>query len=299
MSLNKGYSYREILSRKAEGHTVLSYLVVFYKHSSEKVWLERLERAEIILDDSIASGVENLKAGQVLIWNRPPWQEEAVPLQFGIIYEDADLLVVNKPSGLPTVPAGGFLENTLLSLVRQTYQEASPLHRLGRGTSGLVLFTRSKGAASILSKAWQTDVEKVYRALASGLAEKKDYEITAPIGLIPHPKLGKMHAAKPNGKPATSYATILEHRQESTLFSVSLGSGRPHPIRIHMAFIGHPLVGDPLYTYGGVPFQENSALPGDIGYHLHAETLRFRQPVSGERLELKAPTPSLLQSSTY
>ena len=116
---------------------------------------------------------------------------------------------------------------------------------------------------------------------------------------MPHPKLGKIYATNPNGKPATSYLSVLERRKESTLFRVKLGSGRPHQIRIHMAFIGHPLVGDPLYACGGIPFQKDPALPGEGGYHLHAEILRFRHPDSGERLELKAPVPPLLKLTAH
>ncbi len=297
MLLNKGYCYREVLTRKAETHTVLSYLAHFYTHSSQELWLERLEQGEVLLNDVCAVGSEKLKSGQVLIWNRPPWQEEAVPLHYELVYKDAELLVVNKPSGLPSVAAGGFLENTLLTIVKQDYPEANPLHRLGRGTSGLVLFTRTKDAASTLGQIWNSKVKKSYRALAIGLAMKNNYEIIMPIGHVHHPKLGKIYAATLQGKAAKSYAKVLERRNETTLFSVTLGSGRPHQIRIHLASIGHPLVGDSLYTQGGVPLKENPALPGKGGYYLHAESLRFTHPVSGERLEFHALVPAKLQMS--
>ena len=90
-----------------------------------------------------------------MTWNRPPWDEPPVPTNFDIIHEDDAIVVVNKPSGLPTMPAGGFLDHTLLALMRQRYPEASPLHRLGRHTSGLVLFARTRTAASQLARAWR------------------------------------------------------------------------------------------------------------------------------------------------
>ena len=111
----------------------------------------------------------SLEPGQHLTWQRPPWDEPDVPLHFDVVYEDASVLAVSKPSGLPTMPAGGFLEHTLLALVHASHPEAHPLHRLGRFTSGLVLFARTPAAASTLGKAWRShEVVKDYRALVSG-----------------------------------------------------------------------------------------------------------------------------------
>jgi 23S rRNA pseudouridine1911/1915/1917 synthase len=296
--LNKGYSYREQVDAKALNHTVLSYLERYYTHSTKETWLERLQRGEILLDDKTASGAELLQAGQILVWNRPPWFEEDTPQTFKIIYQDDVLLVVNKPSGLPTMPGGGFLENTLFNFVRKDFPSAQPIHRLGRGTSGLVVFALTNEAASSLSKLWRTrDVEKHYRALASGVAAQDEYNIDAPIGLVKHSKLGEVHAASETGKASSSLAKVLEKRDSDTLFSVQIFTGRPHQIRIHLAFIGHPLVGDALYGVGGKPL-ENAALPGEGGYLLHAERLKFLHPVRGVGLELWAEPPIELKSKS-
>jgi 23S rRNA pseudouridine1911/1915/1917 synthase len=295
--LNKGYSYREQLNIKALGHTVLSYLGCFYAHSEKQDWLGRLQRGEILLDDKTASGAELLKPGQMLIWNRSPWLEEDTPQTFDIIYQDAALLVVSKPSGLPTMPAGGFLENTLFSFVRKDFLSAQPVHRLGRGTSGLVVFSLTDEASKNLSKFWRSrDVEKHYRALASSSATQDEYMIDAPIGLVKHSKLGSVYAACETGKASSSLAKVLEKRDRDTLFAVQIFTGRPHQIRIHLAFIGYPLVGDRLYGIGGKPL-EDAALPGEGGYLLHAERLVFLHPVSGVGLELRAPVPAELQNS--
>jgi 23S rRNA pseudouridine1911/1915/1917 synthase len=291
MKLNQGYSYREQLGVKARGHTLIDYLVKTYNHSPLQTWQERLTQGEVLLNGIAATGAEILRAGQTLIWNRPPWCEEDTPQHHDVIYQDEMLLIVNKPSGLPTVPAGGFLENTLFSLVRKEFPTAQPIHRLGRGTSGLVLFALTSEANASLSKLWREHkVEKVYRALASGVAQQDFYEIRAAIGLVEHPKLGHVYAGRKDGKPSASGASVLERRENSTLFEVKLLTGRAHQIRIHLAFIGHPLVGDQLYGVGG-GLLENPGLPGEGGYHLHARSLRFMHPVTRERLELEAPVP--------
>ncbi|GGJ28268.1 RluA family pseudouridine synthase [Deinococcus roseus] len=296
MALNQGYAYTEQLVKKAAGLTLLDYLSRFYTHSSVQEWQERLQQQEVHLDGQVATGQETLKPGQTLIWHRPPWEEPEVPLHFEVLQEDEHLLAVNKPSGLPTMPGGGFLEHTLLTLVRKTHPQASPLHRLGRYTSGVVLFATSSEAASLMARAWRDHaVQKQYLALASGVAEKDVYPIHTPIGPVLHPRLGTVFAAHPEGKPSSSLAKVLERRETSTLFEVDIQTGRPHQIRIHLASIGHPLAGDPLYGPDGLPLQQDPGLPGDGGYLLHAARLVFEHPIKQQTTKILAPVPSPLQ----
>ncbi len=295
---NQGYSYRHELNQSAVGHTTLTYLVQRFTHSSEAQWQARLVAGEILLNNRPAEGFEPLRAGTVLIWNRPGWVEENTPQTFGVIYQDDDVLVVDKPSGLPTLPGAGFYLNTLLTLVQRDFPAARPLHRLGRATSGLVLFALNPPTASTLSKRWP-QIEKQYQALASGVAAHDSYDIRAPIGPLEHPRLGRVHAASISGKFAHSVARTLQRRANATLFEVDLLTGRPHQIRIHLAFIGHPLVGDPLYAVGGEPLADQPGLPGDSGYWLHARRLRFAHPHSGEPLDLYSPLPEMLRSTTW
>ena len=296
MALNTGYAYREQLDIRARGRHTLAYLVAFYRHSTEAVWRERLARGEVLLDDRPATGEEPLSPGQWLVWNRPPWEEKETPRDYVLVHEDEAILAVDKPSGLPTVPGGGFLVNTLHSAVRERFPEASPLHRLGRGTSGLVLFARTRDAAARLSRAWREhEVDKRYRALACGVAAQDTYEILAPIGEAEHPVLGRVPMALAGGKASRSLARVLQRRAASTLFEVDIQTGRSQQIRIHLACIGHPLVGDAVYTEGGVPYAEQPGRLGEGGYLLHAERLRFVHPLTGQRLTLHAPPPRELQ----
>ena len=213
-----------------------------------------------------------------------------------MLFEDIHLLAVNKPSGLPTLPGGGFMENTLLRLVQKETPDANPVHRLGRATSGIVLFARTPQAAAQLTANWNTPkVQKIYRALAQHVAQQDAYEILTPIGLVPHPLIGSVWAASPRGKASRSLATVITRTASTTTFEVGLYSGRPHQIRIHLASIGHPLVGDPLYGPTGPPLETLPGLPGDGGYLLHAHTLKFDHPITGEPIVLMAALPTLLQ----
>jgi 23S rRNA pseudouridine1911/1915/1917 synthase len=274
----------------------LAYLTATRPHSTGTEWAARIERGEVEVDGTPRPGAMILQAGQTLTWNRPPWDEAQVPTNVATIHEDASIVVVNKPSGLPTMPAGGFLDHTLLALMRRRYPEASPLHRLGRHTSGLVVFARTRQAASGLARAWRDHtVRKTYRALGLGTTRAGMFVIDVPIGPVPHPLLGTVHAACAGGKASHSLAVVLEPRDDRTLFRVEILTGRPHQIRIHMAYAGHPLIGDPLYEAGG-NVRRHPGLPGDGGYFLHAEQLQFAHPATGEPMTFMATPPPELQT---
>lgn len=296
LQMNDGCEYREQLSAAADGQTLLVYLSQHYPHSSATEWVARITSGLVRIDGRSVQPDFILRNGCELVWQRPPWIEPDAPRTFSVLYEDADLLAVAKPAGLPTLPGANFLQTTLLYQVQCYAPDAAPLHRLGRWTSGIVLCARNQAARTSLMQQWSDKtVGKHYRALASGLPNWNEKTITTPIGPVPHALLGLLHAANANGKPSLSQVTVLERRTDSFLCNVQITTGRPHQIRIHLAAIGHPLVGDPLYMAGGLPATDSHAVPGDPGYHLHANKLRFHHPRSGHELVIECEPPLLLR----
>lgn len=295
-ALNRGYEFRKRVGSDADGVRLLEYLTHHYSGFAESEWLSRIESGRVLLDGVVANAHVVLRPGQFLSWIRPPWVEPSVPASFAILYRDDHLLGVAKPSGLPTLPGGGiFMDNTLLYLVRRHFPDANPLHRLGRGTSGVVLFALAADAASGVSQVWRYGTLKLYRALVSGCPTEDAFDIDVPIGPIPHKTLKSVHAASPKGKAAHSHVVVLSRREAHSLVEIRITTGRPHQIRIHLAAAGYPLLGDPLYGIGGVPAENSCAVPGDLGYMLHNGVLGFTHPITGAWTEIACEPPPLLR----
>jgi 23S rRNA pseudouridine1911/1915/1917 synthase len=299
--MNGGHTYREQIDAAGAGRDVITHLSGRFQRADRSEWLERIALGQVKLEGVPVSAEARLAAGQWLSWDRPPWAEPLVPLCAAVLHEDALLLAVAKPRGLPTMPGGGlYLEHTLLAVVRRRCPEASPMHRLGRDTSGVVLFARTTAAARDVQAAFRSRrVGKVYRALCAGWPALDAFTVDAAIGDVDHPLLGTVHAATPGGRASRSHVRVLERRAPrgspaAALVEVAIETGRPHQVRIHLAHAGHPLVGDPLYGAGGLPLPGTRALPGDPGYLLHALRLELEHPASGARLVIEcAPPPEL------
>jgi 23S rRNA pseudouridine1911/1915/1917 synthase len=295
-NLNSGYEYRSTTGADDAGLTVVDYLAARFPHSTREAWRRRVAAGLVMVGGRRAEPSSTLGRSETVVWLRPPWEEPDAPCSFALLYRDPHLLIVAKPRGLPVLPGGGYLQHTLLSLVRSRFPNANPLHRLGRGASGLVLFSRNPEAARRLSEEWcREGISKIYRALVVGSPPEDFFRVEIPIGRVSHRLLGTVHAACRKGKPARSDVRVLERRSGETLVEVRIFTGRTHQVRIHMAAVGHPLSGDPFYARGGVPVESPQALPGDTGFHLHAGTLEFTHPFSGGCIKVDCPAPPILR----
>ncbi len=297
-TLNQGWAYPDRV--EAPWASAAAFYASRYPHSSLTDWQARLGAGEIHRNGEPLESDGGLEAGDRLVWHRPPWWEGAVPAAWGVVHDDGDLLVIDKPSGLPVLPAGGWLEHTALRLLERRHPGdpagvPRPVHRLGRFTSGLLVCARRPESRRWLSARLRESTglqdgalgcEKVYQAilvpggLPPALALGELLTIETPIGRRPHPRLGRIWCAAREGRPgdlsARSTLRLLERGAEGDRVEITIATGRPHQIRIHCAAIGAPLLGDPLYLPGG--HARADALPGDGGYRLRAQRLAIQRP---------------------
>ncbi|MGY5339875.1 RluA family pseudouridine synthase [Levilactobacillus spicheri] len=215
---------------------------------------------------------------------------EDIPLD--IVYEDDDVLVVNKPQGMVVHPAPGHPNHTLVNAL--LYH--SPLstingqlrpgivHRIDKDTSGLLMVAKNDHAHHSLSEQLQAKTNlREYVAIVHGNFKEDEGVIRAPLGRSPKDR--KKQAVVADGRPAVTHFRVLERYGNYSLIACRLETGRTHQIRVHLAYIGHPVAGDPLYG-------PKKTLKGH-GQFLHARELGFKQPTTGEQLDFTAPVPPL------
>ena len=237
-----------------------------------------------------------LEAGQRIELTVPPpesaeLEPEAIPLR--IVYEDDDLLVVDKPAGLAVHPSPGHSRHTLVHAILAHCPQLSSIggegrpgivHRLDKDTSGLIIVAKHDDAhRSLARQLKERRMEKRYLALVEGLVEPPEGIIEAPIAR--HPRRRQRMAVVEGGREARTHYKLLREVDGRSLLEVRPETGRTHQIRVHLAAIDHPVTGDRIYG-------RRDARRSPLRRHfLHAHGLVFRHPRTGERLELEAPLP--------
>lgn len=296
---NEGCVYRARVSAAWAGTTVLDFHSARYRHSPRATWRLSIEAGRVRVNSEVAGCSTVLQRGDRLEFHRPPWIEPVAPLSFEVVHEDEEILALAKPAGLQVLPGGPFHAKTLLGLVRASAPEwaaSAPVHRLGRGTSGLILFGKSAaGRADLSSQFRRCEAQKTYLALVCGTTLPTSSLACQPIGSRPHGPL-QLACAMPDGRPARTRLRVLRRDAQAgcSLVAAQPITGRPNQIRIHLAASGAPLVGDPLFGPGGTPMSD--ARPAEGGYYLHAAALRVLHPTTGARLALRS-RPSWFEAS--
>jgi 23S rRNA pseudouridine1911/1915/1917 synthase len=257
-----------------------------------------IEQGRVLVDGSpekrsyLLKGAERI---QVQPGELPPLRATPEDLPLEVLYEDSDVIAINKPAGMVVHSGAGNHAGTLVNAVLHRFGKLSTVggdlrpgivHRLDRFTSGVILIARHDAAHRHLADQFASrKIEKIYVALVHGRVKRDQGEITTPIARDPVRRV-RMTARLAHGRQAVTAYHVLRRFDKFTLLEVRIGTGRTHQIRVHLASIGHPVVGDKLY---GAPASELGR------YFLHARQITFTSPSTGERIAVAAPLASDLE----
>jgi len=265
----------------------------------------------VLVNDRPAKPSYRVRAGdriEIELPPPPPQQLRPEPIPLTIVYEDEDLLVVEKPAGMIVHPGAGVCTGTLANALCFHFRQLSGaggmmrpgiVHRLDRETSGLLVVAKNERAHDALAEQFsRREVQKFYRALVIGPVTPRQGRIAAPIGR--HPVHRTMMAVRPpgQGRDALTLYRVIETIGDFSLLDVEIKTGRTHQIRVHLNWVGHPVVGDTVYgralwTKVRDPMLREAM--ARLGRHfLHAYRLGFRHPRSGQRMEFTSPLPEEL-----
>jgi 23S rRNA pseudouridine1911/1915/1917 synthase len=271
--------------------------------------LQRLISDQAVrVDGRLAKSNHLVKAGQTVVLDVPEPLEatpQAEELPLPILYQDRDVIVVDKPAGMVVHPAAGHASGTLVNALLHHVDDLSGIggekrpgivHRLDRGTSGLMVIAKNDAAHEELSRQFHDrEVEKEYVALVWGVVQA-GRRIDSPIGRDPANRKKMSARARRSREAVTRIVRTEPLNPAVTLAQIAIHTGRTHQIRVHLSAIGHPIVGDPLY--GGV----HRRVPGDVRAvthlqrpFLHAAKLAFKHPADGRRMEFTSELPEDLQ----
>lgn len=254
-------------------------------------------------DGRTARPAASVRAGEIIRLRRPAPVEPPVPRDFGILYQDDSVLVIDKPAGLPMHTTAKFWRNTLTALLRERYpdEQMEMAHRIDRETSGVLLIARGRQVASFLTRAFaRRAVDKTYLALVKGQPPDQG-RIDRPLKLM-DTKSRVMMGVADDGLPAVTTFQVLRRFADHALCAAHPETGRQHQIRVHFQSLGHPIVGDKLYGASeelfmracdqGVTPELLELFDGLPRHALHAHRLTFPHPTRGEPVTVESPLPA-------
>ncbi|MBO1307294.1 RluA family pseudouridine synthase [Enterococcus sp. 669A] len=289
----------EVIVREETGRIdkVLNERLKNHSRSQIQQWIKD---GQVSIDGQpIKSNYKVSQGDKIFIRVPEPEELELLPedLQLDIVYEDDDVVVVNKPQGMVVHPSAGHPNGTLVNGLLHQIKNLSTIndvvrpgivHRIDKDTSGLLMVAKNDQAHEALAEQLKdkTSLRK-YVALVHGEIPHEKGRIEAPIGRSKVDR--KMQAVVEGGKPAVTHFQVLQRYENFTLIELQLETGRTHQIRVHMQYINYPVAGDPLYG-------PKKTLKGN-GQFLHAKMLGFTHPKTGENLVFEAPLPEIFQKT--
>lgn len=287
----------------------LDHFLKFRIHRLSRTKIRSIIETQVAMPDGRrARPSSGVRSGEVILLNRPVPREPPVPRTFEVLAEDDCFIAIDKPAGLPMHTTAKFFRNTLVAVLRERYpHEALQIcHRIDRETSGVLLVARRPEAAVYLKKAFaRRAVSKSYLAIVHGVPEPGEGIIDRPMKLLDSPTRLMMGVAD-DGLPSVTRYQVIERFAAHALVAAEPRTGRQHQIRVHLAALGHPIVGDKLYRAserqfmdycdGGMTPELLEAFDGLPRHALHAHRLTFPHPRTHAPVTIESPLPEDLRS---
>lgn len=285
-----------------EGERLDKFLSIIYPEFSRAFFQKLIKSKQVSVNETPQKASYCVKIDDIVTVEIPDAVEttiepENIPLD--ILYEDDDVLIVNKPKGMVVHPSAGHYSGTLVNAImyhcKDTLSgingEIRPgiVHRIDMDTTGsLIVCKNDEAHVNIAQQIKEHSVNRIYVGIVCGNVKEDSGTVEGAIGRHPIERK-KMAINEKNGKPAITHYKVLERFKNYTYMQFKLETGRTHQIRVHMASIGHPLLGDTLYSSGRSPFKHLQ------GQCLHAKTIGFIHPKTGEYMEYSAPLPEYFE----
>jgi len=292
---------KEIVVEKEEVNIRIDRYIPEKRPEFSRSAIQRLlEEKNILVNGKEVKPSYKVQEGDKIVVQELPAKETSIKAQeipLEVIYEDQDMVVINKPKGMVVHPADGNPDGTLVNAVMALCKgslsgiggEIRPgiVHRLDKDTSGIIMVAKNDLTHIHLSEQIKNhEVKKTYIALVRGIIKEKEATIHMPIARSKKDR--KKMAVDKDGKDAITHFKVLKRYDKYTLLEIRIETGRTHQIRVHMAEIGHPVVGDMVYSNGKNEF-------GIEGQMLHARRLEFSHPTTGEKMILEAKLPAYFE----
>lgn len=283
-----------------DGKRIDAYLSETQEYSRSAI--QRLiDEEKITVNKNKTKASYKVQEGDLIEIEEEPAKEielkaQEIPLE--ILYEDNDIIIINKPKGMVVHPANGNPDGTLVNAVMAICKDSLSgiggeirpgiVHRLDKNTSGAIIVAKNDKAHIALSEALKNhEIKKTYWALVRGIVKENNASINMPIARSKKDR--KKMAVDKNGKEAITHFTVLKRFSDCTLLEINLETGRTHQIRVHLSHIGYPIIGDDVYSNGKNKW-------GVEGQCLHAKCLDFKHPITGKQMHIEAKLPEYFQN---
>ena len=297
--MNEASAQFELIPEPEEaGERLDKYLSLALSEYSRSYLAQQITAGNVSVSGKTVKSSYRIREGEHILLCMPePEPLSVLPenLPLSILYEDDDLLVINKPQGMVVHPAAGHTSGTLVNAILYHCRDSLSgingilrpgiVHRIDKDTSGLLVICKNDAAhLSLAEQLKEHSITRKYRAIVSGVLKGDEGTVDSPIARDPKDRK-KMKCGMPDGRRAVTHYRVLRRFRNCTYIECQLETGRTHQIRVHMASIGHPVLGDQVYGPAKNPYHLE-------GQTLHAMVLGFRHPRTGEYMEFTAPLPA-------